>query len=192
MPGLQKAWHYTKKKDKFYTERSDEKRLAYLDQIKDVSKKNLVSVDESGIQEYLYKTYGYAIRGEKIPGGVRGSSFTRENLIAAKCGKKILAPMCFTGACDSDLFIFWVKEFLIKELKSGQTVIMDNASFHKSKDVRELIESVGCRLIYLPPYSPDLNPIEKFWAWLKDRIRETAHLFKTLQDAVDHTFKICM
>ncbi|HCU07011.1 MAG TPA: hypothetical protein DIC42_05485 [Holosporales bacterium] len=132
------------------------------------------------------------MRGEKIAGGVFCSSFTRENFIAAKCHKKILAPMCFTGSCDTDLFVYWVREFLIKELKPGQAVIMDNASFHKSKEIQRPIESVGCKLIYLPPYSPDLNPIEKFWAWLKDKIRETAHLFTTLQGAIDNVFKLCL
>ncbi|WP_341749895.1 transposase [Candidatus Tisiphia endosymbiont of Sialis lutaria] len=57
-----------------------------------------------------------------------------------------------------------MRKFLIKELKAGQVVVMDNDSFHKSKKTKELIESVGCKLIFLPPYSPDLNLIEKFWA----------------------------
>ena len=123
-------------------------------------------------------------------GAVAGSSFTRENFIAAKCGKEILAPLCFKGSCNSNLFLLWVKDFLIKELKPGKTVIMDNAAFHKSKEIKNLIESVGCKLVYLPPYSPDLNPIEKFWAWLKLKIRETAHLFDTLENAVDHAFNM--
>jgi len=66
---------------------------------------------------------------------------------------------------------------LIKELHPGQVVVMDNASFHKSPKTRELIESVGCRLIFLPPYSPDLNPIEKFWGNMKRWIKDNIHLF---------------
>lgn len=73
---------------------------------------------------------------------------------------------------------------MIKELKADQVVIMDNAAFHKSQKTKELIESVGCKLIFLPPYSPDLNPIEKFWAnmkdWLKQQINNFAHLFNAL------------
>ena len=68
----------------------------------------------------------------------------------------------FNRSCNTQLFEAWVAQFLIKELKPGQVVIIDNASFHKSQRTRELIESVGCRIIFLPPYSPDLNPIEKF------------------------------
>jgi transposase len=69
--------------------------------------------------------------------------------------------MTFRGTCNSILFIAWLEKMLIPELKAGQTVIMDNASFHKSPIVKNLIEAAGCKLVYLPPYSPDLNPIEK-------------------------------
>lgn len=76
------------------------------------------------------------------------------------------------------MFNGWVENVLIKELKAGQIVVMDNASFHKSKKTQELIESVGCKLVYLPPYCPDLNPIEKFWAnlkrWLKQNVADYA------------------
>ena len=92
--------------------------------------------------------------------------------------------MVFNGSCDRLLFETWVEEFLIKELKSGQFVVMDNAAFHKSQRTKDLIESVGCKIIFLPPYSPDLNPIEKFWAnmkrWIKDKISE----FSKLYDAI--------
>ena len=69
------------------------------------------------------------------------------------------------------LFQYWVENFLLKELRSGQVVVLDNATFHKSNKVKDLIESVGCSIIFLPPYSPDLNPIEKFWAHMKRWIR---------------------
>jgi transposase len=85
--------------------------------------------------------------------------------------------------CNAKLFETWVEKFLIKELKPGQFVVMDNASFHKSKNTKELIESVGCRLIFLPPYSPDLNPIEKFWANMKKWLKEEITQFDELYDA---------
>jgi transposase len=93
--------------------------------------------------------------------------------------------MIFNGSCNTKLFETWVEELLIKELKPGQFVVMDNASFHKSQKTRELIESVGCKLIFLPPYSPDLSPIEKFWAnmkrWIKDRISSFDKLYNALE-----------
>lgn len=92
--------------------------------------------------------------------------------------------MVFNGSCNTELFESWVESFFIKELVPGQFVVMDNASFHKSQRAKELIESVGCKVIFLPPYSPDLNPIEKFWAnmkrWIKDKISEFGELYKAL------------
>ena len=94
--------------------------------------------------------------------------------------------MVFNGTCNTELFNSWVENFLIKELKPGQFIVMDNASFHKSQRTRELIESVGCRIIFLPPYSPDLNPIEKFWAnmkrWIKDRISDYTQLYDAIRE----------
>jgi len=100
--------------------------------------------------------------------------------------------MVFNGSCNRELFNGWVEHFLIKELKPGQFVVMDNASFHKSQKTKDLIESVGCKLIFLPPYSPDLNPIEKFWAnmkrWIKQQIENFGHLF----DSIVFFFKYAM
>ena len=95
--------------------------------------------------------------------------------------------MIFNGTCNAKLFESWVEQFLIKELKKGQMVIMviiDNASFHKSKKIKELIESVGCGVIFLPPYSPDFNPIEKFWAFMKRWVRNKISDYDELYDAL--------
>ena len=92
--------------------------------------------------------------------------------------------MVFNGSCNRNLFENWIEQFLIKELKPGQVVVMDNAAFHKSQRTKELIDSVGCKLIFLPPYSPDLNPIEKFWAnmkrWIKQEVASFAELFASI------------
>jgi len=78
---------------------------------------------------------------------------------------------------------------LLPSLRPGQTVIMDNASFHKSQKTRELIELVGCKLLYLPPYSPDLNPIEHFWANLKRELKDWKYSFMNLYDKLCHLLK---
>ena len=105
--------------------------------------------------------------------------------------KNSIAPMVFNGSCNTKLFESWVEQFLIKELQIGQVVIMDNASFHKSPKTIELIESVGCKVIFLPPYSPDLNPIEKFWANMKRWIKDNMSDFTELYDAIQHFFQLC-
>ena len=100
----------------------------------------------------------------------------------------MIAPYVFDGYTDAKLFNGWLKKCLLPELKKGQVVIMDNATFHKSKLTKELIESVGCRLLYQPPYSPDLNPIEQQWAVLKRKFRKHKHKFDNFNDAVDYAF----
>ena len=84
--------------------------------------------------------------------------YARESFIAAKNQSRILAPFCYTGTCDTKLFNLWLKDFLIPELKPGQVVIMDNATFHKSKYAQQLIEQAGCHILFFPPYSPNLKP----------------------------------
>ncbi len=96
--------------------------------------------------------------------------FEHCSIVAGKCGKKIIASFGYTGTCDSRLFLKWVQEMLVPNLKKKQMVIMDNATIHKSPEIRKTIEKAGCRLVYLPPYSPDLNPIEHFWHRLKLKI----------------------
>ncbi len=87
------------------------------------------------------------------------------------------------------VFNTWIEKVLLSELKHGQVVILDNAAFHKSQRTKELIKSVGCELLFLPPYSPDLNPIEKFWANFKAKIKTIIHDFK-LSDAIDDAFNV--
>ena len=121
-------------------------------------------------------------------GKTSGKRFLRTNIVAAQCGKKILAPMTFCGTCNTSLFITWIEKMLIPELKQGQVIIMDNATFHKSPIIKEMIESVGCRLVFLPPYSPDLNPIEKFWANLKRWINQHVPFMEDLHKAISFFF----
>jgi len=77
---------------------------------------------------------------------------------------------------------------LIPELKAGQVVIMDNATFHKSEEFRRVIESAGCRILFLPAYSPDLNPIETFWTNFKKMVRSNLEKLKTLAEGIDFSF----
>jgi hypothetical protein len=145
-----------------YKERDEDKRRVFLEQIRAEPKDKLVFVDESGIDSFLYRMYGRSKKGQLVFGKVSGKHFYRESFIAATCHSKILAPLCFQGTCNTDLFEFWIEKFLLPELKPDQIVIMDNTTFHKSKKIQVLIEKAQCKLLFLPPYSPDLNPIEKF------------------------------
>jgi putative transposase len=105
-------------------------------------------------------------------------------MIAGLCDKEVIAPVIFEGTCDTEVFLSYVEQILIKELKKGQMVVMDNINFHKNPKVKELIESVGCKILFLPTYSPDLNPIEHYWFKVKHQIRKVAYQFRDFSDAV--------
>ena len=102
-----------------------------------------------------------------------GKRSLRVSIISGLCEGKLVAPLTFEGSCNRVVFEKWLGEKLLPQLKTGQLVILDNASFHKSQKVRELIESVNCELEYLPPYSPDLNEIEHYWFPIKNLLRKS-------------------
>lgn len=165
-------------------EANEERRRKYLEDIKDIEEDKLVYIDESGIEVNITKDRGWGKKGKVLKATKSGKHYERTNIIAGLASNKSIAPFVFEGSCNTELFNNWVEQFLIKELTSGQVVILDNAAFHKSRRAKELIESVGCRVIFLPPYSPDLNPIEKFWAnmkrWIKQKIELSLGLYQTI------------
>ena len=120
---------------------------------------------------------------------VKGKKYQRISMVAGKCGEKIIAPMIYKGSANTNLFEAWVEQMLVPVLKPGQVVVMDNYVIHKSKRTRELIESVGCRIIFQPPYSPDLNKIEHFWNWIKNMVRKLLPQSETLEQALCDAFK---
>lgn len=147
-------------------------------------------MDESGADDNEDWPYGWCDRTERFYAEKPGHRRCRISMIAGWCDRQVLAPMTFQGYCDTLLVDTWVERFLVPELTPGQVVVMDNARFHQSAILRELIEAAGCRLLFLPPYSPDLNKIEKFWARLKGYLRKTLHDFENFWDAVDNAFKV--
>lgn len=166
-------------------EASQEKRKAYRKLIQDIPEGDLVYVDESGIEEGSCKEYAWSEIGMPIQGQKSGKSYNRMNIIGAYTQAKCIAPFTFYGSCNTNIFNLWLEKVLVPELRPGQVVILDNASFHKSQRTKDIIEKAGCRLIFLPPYSPDLNPIEKFWAnmkkWIRNMIDNFENLYQTLQ-----------
>ena len=118
----------------------------------------------------------------------------RLNIIAALNQSRIIAPFVFEGYCSREVFNTYAEKILIKELKPGQTVIMDNASFHKSSYLKSIIENAGCNLLYLPSYSPDFNPIKNRWPGIKDSFRKIMskfewNLFDCAQEVFNHIYQ---
>jgi len=177
------------KKTLLYAERNEELRSKYLEEIKAIAPDSIVYIDESGIDHKLIKENCWTKKGSKIIGERSGKRRKRTSVIAALNGDEIKAPIRFSGTANSDLFLYWVEKVLAPVLKRGQTVIMDNCSIHKSSKVKELIERAGCFLKFLPPYSPDFNPIENYWAVMKKHIKKIRHNFDDIVDAIDETLK---
>lgn len=150
----------------------------------------LYYIDESGFDEYYSREYGYAPRGEPVIGIVSGRHFARTSVVAAKNGSEIIAPFAFSGSMDGDLFEGWLEHILISSLNNPakSVLIMDNASWHKRVAVYDIADEYGIKVIFLPPYSPDLNPIEKFWANVKRRLRLHMLNFASFWDALCHAF----
>jgi transposase len=133
--------------------------------------------------------YGYAPVGERFYDLKSGRRQGRINMIAGYRGEELIAPFTVEGACNRRVFEIWLETCLVPRLRPGEGVIVDNATFHHGGRIAQLIEAAGAQLIYLPPYSPDLNRIEKCWAWLKSRIRKCLRDFPTLRDAMEAVLK---
>ena len=159
------------KKQTRYRERESASRIKYLSDLRQSLKQRpgrAVYLDETGFERTAHRPYAWAPRGRKVFGERSGRSRPRTNLIAATAkGKRLFAPLLFEGSLDSSVFNHYLKEQLLKELKPGSLIIMDNAAFHKTQKTRGILEESGHELIFLPPYSPDFNPIEKHFANLK-------------------------
>lgn len=160
------------KKSKTYSERSEEKRQAYLEKIKTIDASKIVYIDESGMNDNDFYPYAYSKVGNRHYASHPGHYKKRISMIGGLCVDSFQAPFMFEGHCNTSIFEMYVEKVLCPTLTPGLTVIIDNASFHKSKKIKNLIENSMCQLIYLPPYSPDLNPIEHYWHKIKTAIRK--------------------
>jgi hypothetical protein len=105
--------------------------------------------------------YGWNERGQRFHALKSGRREGRVNMIAALCNQNLIAPFTVEGACNRMVFETWLESCLLPLLEAGQVVVMDNATFHKGGRIEQLIQDAGCQLLYLPPYSPDLNKIEQ-------------------------------
>lgn len=128
------------------------------------------------------RTHGYAACGQRCYGKHDWGAKGRTNVIGALLGGVLLTVSMFESTINTNIYTAWVEQDLLPKLPPGSVVVMDNATFHKGSDMKRMIEEAGHTLLYLPPYSPDLNPIEKKWAHakaLRRRIGGSIHsLFK--------------
>jgi transposase len=148
----------------------------------------LVFVDEMGTNTSLAPLYAWSRRGERALASVPrnwGANVTNVTLLASMNAEGMGPCLAVEGATTGEVFKAYLEQVLAPSLRPGQVVVMDNLSSHKGSEVRELIEKRGCDLMYLPPYSPDLNPIEEAFAKLKALLRRAgARTHKALIEAM--------
>lgn len=168
------------KKSRVALERCEDKRAAFRVQIAGVPLEKLVFLDECGFGLNLYRLYGWTIGGGRC---VEAVPFERGQNRSVLGALSLPTPTCPTGmralwqklgAWTRATFEAFLQDGLLPVLEPGSVLVLDNASIHRGGAIRELVEAAGCSVLYLPPYSPDLNPIEPAWSWIKHRVRTEA------------------
>jgi transposase len=146
-----------------------EKRNTFCQNIKTYQARGnpIVYIDESGFAHDMPRTHGYTLCGQRCYGKHDWGAKGRTNVIGALLGGILLTISMFETTINTEIYTAWVEQDLLPKLPAGSIVVMDNATFHKGSYMKQVIEEAGHTLLYLPPYSPDLNPIEKKWAQAK-------------------------
>ena len=149
-----------------------EARAQWKGDQKSLDPARLVFIDESGTSTKMARLYGRAKRGSRVIGRVPWGHWKTVTFVAGLRLEGITAPFVIDCAMTGAIFAEYVRQCLVPTLKPGDIVVMDNLPAHKPDDIRETIEAAGAELRYLPPYSPDLNPIEQSFSKLKAHLRK--------------------
>jgi len=162
---------HAQKKSLIAAERDAAKRAAWRADAAPLDPADLVFLDETAATIAMTPRYARAPRGTRVYGAIPRNHGQNTTLVAALSPDGIGAAMTLDGASDGPAFVAYVREFLAPTLRPGQIVVLDNLAVHKNATARRLIAARGCRLLFLPAYSPDCNPIEHAFAKLKEHLR---------------------
>lgn len=161
----------------------------YLDILSCFKDFPVVYIDETGIDTYLFRKKARAKRGVQVYDKVSGRRFERTSLVAGQVGQNIIAPMIYKGTMTTDFFTKWYEEQLLPSLEEPHVIVMDNATFHSKMKLDELSIAQGHYFLPLPPYSPELNPIEQYWANLKAAVTELLRTFPSVEECLVYYLK---
>lgn len=160
----------------------------FAGQLKDVPLKDVVILDESHATTQFTRLRGRCPRHERLKASVPHGHWKTLTMLAAITIEGVRAAASIDAATDSEIFIVFIRDVLIPTLRPGMVVVMDNLPAHRIAAIRKLIEQAQCRLVYLPPYSPDLSPIENIWSKVKQLLRSAgARVVPALGDAITAT-----
>jgi transposase len=151
-----------------------QQRQEFRAEVQVIDPERLIFLDEAGASTNMSRICGRAPKGERLVSAVPHGHWHITSMIGAIRLSGPAAGLIFEGATDAEAFSTFVEQVLVPQLHPGDVVVMDNLSSHKSQRIREAIENTGARLRFLPPYSPDLNPIEKMWSKVKRLLRSAA------------------
>jgi transposase len=175
----------SKKRSVGASERDEWLRVAWRAMVHTLDTKRMVFVDECGTYTTLAPLYAWAPRGKRAYSKVPRNRGKNTTLLASMTLEGMGPCLAVVGSTTREVFEAYVKRVLLPALKPGQVVMMDNLSAHKGSQVRELIEARGCELLFLPPYSPDLNPIEEAFSKMKALLRRAgARMHEGLVEAI--------
>ena len=149
-------------------------RETWFDGQADLPSERLIFIDESGLSTKMARLRGWAPKGERCSAAIPHGHWKTITFVGGLTLNGFVAPMLLDGPMDGECFLAWVEQMFVPVLKRGDIVVMDNLPAHKVAGVRQAIEKKGAELRYLPPYSPDFNPIENGFAKLKAHVRKTA------------------
>jgi transposase len=172
-----RAWVPAQKKSLHATERDTEenrrRREVFVERLRTIASERLIYLDESGVSTQMTRRYARAPGGQRVGESTPEGNWKILTILGAMSLDGMLATMTIEAATDGEIFLTYLDQVLCPKLKPGDVVVMDNLSSHKVTGVAERIAKAGAEVLYLPPYSPDLNPIEKAWAKLKQKLRAT-------------------
>ena len=147
------------------------RRAAHAARMPGLDPAKLVFIDETGANTKMTRRYGRGPRGARVVDAVPHGHWKTTTFVAALRADGLTAPIVIDGAMNGDLFVAYAEQVLVPALRPGDVVVMDNLSSHKRVAAVRAIERAGCSVVYLPPYSPDYNPIELAFAKIKARLR---------------------
>lgn len=181
------ARHYPGKKTLRASEQDREdvqvQREQWRVRMEEIEASRLVFVDESGAKTNMTRLRGRAPRGQRVYDSAPHGHWHTTTMLSSMRLDSSTACMVVDGATDTDIFTAYVRNALVPSLRQGDIVVMDNLAPHKSPAIFQAIQEAGAHLLYLPPYSPDLNPIEKMWSKVKEALRTFAA--RTQDELVD-------